>query len=65
MEPTTARIMKRLLSMGWVERAEVTFDVPADNERYSMFRGTPAYRATHAYYHATAKGRAEWNEPVA
>jgi hypothetical protein len=42
LEGAKARAVAALLAMGWVERIEQVIEVPADNERYSMFRGTPA-----------------------
>lgn len=60
LEGAKARAVASLLALGWVERTEQVIKVKADNERYSMFYGTPAHTMTLAKYHATDKGLAEW-----
>jgi hypothetical protein len=65
MDPASACVVARLLKKGWIERTTKTFETPADNDWFSMFRGTPAHTTTTATYHVTAKGRAEWSHVAA
>jgi hypothetical protein len=65
MGTTTARAVKGLLSKGWIERKEKTIEVPADNDRFSMFSGMPAHTVILVHYHATDKGRAAWSKCAA
>lgn len=60
MDADKARVVRRLLDAGALERREKIIHVPADTTRTSMFYGTPAHVLHSFTYHLTPQGRQKW-----